>query len=117
MRIFLLSCTHPLLFSKLFQPEYTFADGDGTVPAESAMVQYQKRVITQFSCAILNFKSQTHGILCTQADNFDAVERVAVCATHRGLLCDENVYNIIKNWVGVPTDVKARRTSKVVHAN
>lgn len=44
-----LLCTHhPLLFSKLFQPEYTFADGDGTVPSESAMVQ-QKHVITQFS--------------------------------------------------------------------
>lgn len=72
-------------------PEYTFADGDGTVPSESAM-----------------------------ADNFDAVERVAVCATHRGLLCDENVYNLIKNWLGVPTEVKARKfskTSKVVHAN
>ncbi|KAL1552189.1 Phospholipase A(1) lcat3 [Salvia divinorum] len=72
-------------------PEYTYVDGDGTVPSESAV-----------------------------ADNFEAVERVGVCATHRGLLCDENVYTLIKNWLGVSTEeVKSRKskTSKVVHAD
>ncbi|KAH6812710.1 lecithin:cholesterol acyltransferase 3 [Perilla frutescens var. frutescens] len=88
-------------------PEYTFVDGDGTVPSESAM-------------SINSFVPESACKLCAmQADNFDAVERVGVCATHRGLLCDENVYNLIKNWLGVPAEVKGRKskTSKVVHAN
>lgn len=60
---------------------------------------------------------QTHIALCVmQADNFDAVERVGFCGTHRGLLSDENVFELIKNWLGVPKEVKVRKskTSKVI---
>ncbi|GER28275.1 lecithin:cholesterol acyltransferase family protein [Striga asiatica] len=69
-------------------PEYTCVDGDGTVPSESAM-----------------------------ADNLDAVERVGVCASHRELLADEKVFQLIQKWLGV-SDKKAinkmQHTSKVM---
>ncbi|KAL6577959.1 Phospholipase A(1) lcat3 [Orobanche minor] len=70
-------------------PEYTYVDGDGTVPSESAM-----------------------------ADNMDdTVERVGVCASHRKLLADENVFQLIRKWLGVSEKVsKMQRfnTSKVM---
>lgn len=48
-----------------------------------------------------------------QADNFDAVERVGVCASHRKLLADKKVFELIKNWLGVSSaDVKMQRYSK-----
>ncbi|KAI3459118.1 hypothetical protein Pfo_015781 [Paulownia fortunei] len=70
-------------------PEYSYVDGDGTVPSESAM-----------------------------ADDFDAVERVGVSASHRGLLTDENVFQLIQNWLEVSPKVKVQhsRTSKVMDA-
>ncbi|PIN21626.1 Lecithin:cholesterol acyltransferase (LCAT)/Acyl-ceramide synthase [Handroanthus impetiginosus] len=71
-------------------PDYSYVDGDGTVPSESAT-----------------------------ADNFDAVERVGVCASHRGLLKDKNVFQHIQNWLGVSTKAKMQdfKTSKVMDAN
>ncbi|XP_047961622.1 phospholipase A(1) LCAT3 isoform X1 [Salvia hispanica] len=68
-------------------PEYSYVDGDGTVPSESA-----------------------------QADSFDAVERVGVCAGHRALLRDEKVFELIKNWLGVSPVAKAKHShaSKVM---
>ncbi|KAK6136347.1 hypothetical protein DH2020_029918 [Rehmannia glutinosa] len=71
-------------------PEYSYVDGDGTVPSESA-----------------------------KADSFDAVERVGVSASHRGLLTDKNVFQLIQNWLGVSpkTKVKHSKTSKVMDAN
>ncbi|KAK4389392.1 Phospholipase A(1) LCAT3 [Sesamum angolense] len=58
-------------------PEYSYVDGDGTVPSESAM-----------------------------ADNYDAVERVGVSGSHRGLLKDANVFQLIKDWLGVSGKTK-----------
>lgn len=67
-------------------PQYSYVDGDGTVPAESAM-----------------------------ADNFEAVERVGVQAGHRGLLRDEKVFALIKTWLGVSDKMKVHsRTSRVM---
>ncbi|KAL2526236.1 Phospholipase A(1) LCAT3 [Abeliophyllum distichum] len=72
-------------------PEYSYVDGDGTVPAESA-----------------------------KADKFDPVERVGVCSSHRGLLTNEKVFQLIQKWLGVsPKGKKHSKTSKVmdVHFN
>ncbi|KAG8390722.1 hypothetical protein BUALT_Bualt01G0113000 [Buddleja alternifolia] len=70
-------------------PEYSYVDGDGTVPSESAM-----------------------------ADTFDAVERVGVSASHRGLLANKKVFQLIRNWLGVSEEVKVQqsKTSKVMDA-
>ncbi|GFP95789.1 phospholipase a(1) lcat3 [Phtheirospermum japonicum] len=72
------------------QPKYSYVDGDGTVPSESA-----------------------------KADSFDAVERVGVIASHRGLLADEKVFQLIQNWLGVSPKAKVKhsKTSKVMDAN
>ncbi|XP_021282452.1 phospholipase A(1) LCAT3 isoform X2 [Herrania umbratica] len=70
-------------------PQYTYVDGDGTVPAESAM-----------------------------ADGFAAVERAGVAGSHRGLLRDETVFKLIKKWLGIEQKVtrKHLKTSKVANA-
>ncbi|KAF8701093.1 hypothetical protein HU200_033745 [Digitaria exilis] len=61
-------------------PEYTYVDGDCTVPIESAM-----------------------------ADGFAAKERVGVKADHRGLLSDENVFELLKKWLGASEKAQRRR--------
>jgi pimeloyl-ACP methyl ester carboxylesterase len=69
-------------------PEYTYVDGDGTVPAESAA-----------------------------AAQFKAVASVGVSGSHRGLLRDERVFELIQQWLGVePKKAKRKhlRTHKVV---
>lgn len=53
--------------------------------------------------------SHTYG--CWQADGFAANERVGVKADHRGLLCDDNVFELLKKWLGV-RETTRRRMSK-----
>jgi len=65
-------------------PQYSYVDGDGTVPAESA-----------------------------KADGFHAVERVGVSGSHRGLLRDKKVFHLIQNWLGVGNS-NHKKTSKVM---
>ncbi|KAE8009820.1 hypothetical protein FH972_006232 [Carpinus fangiana] len=71
-------------------PQYSYVDGDGTVPAESA-----------------------------KADGFAAVERVGVPASHRGLLLDKTVFKYIQKWLGVDPKVSKQylKSSRVVDAS
>ncbi|MFS7962061.1 putative phospholipase A(1) [Helianthus anomalus] len=67
-------------------PEYSYVDGDGTVPAESAM-----------------------------ADGFDAKERAGIPGAHRALLRDELVFEYIRKWLGIQEPSISRvKTSKIV---
>ncbi|XP_024990820.1 phospholipase A(1) LCAT3 isoform X2 [Cynara cardunculus var. scolymus] len=67
-------------------PEYSYVDGDGTVPAESAM-----------------------------ADGFAAIERAGIPGAHRALLRDETVFLYLRKWLGIEEQASTRvKTSKVV---
>lgn len=67
-------------------PQYSYVDGDETVPAESA-----------------------------KADGFQATERVGVTARHRQLLRHKTVFKLIQTWLGVGQKVgKHSKTSRVV---
>ncbi|XP_062084105.1 phospholipase A(1) LCAT3 [Humulus lupulus] len=71
-------------------PEYSFVNGDGTVPAESAM-----------------------------ADGFEAVERVAIPASHRQILQEESVFKLIQKWLELDQKVVSQnsKTSRVADAS
>ncbi|XP_043711599.1 phospholipase A(1) LCAT3-like [Telopea speciosissima] len=67
-------------------PQYSYVDGDGTVPAESA-----------------------------KADGFAAEERVGVAANHRGLLCNNASFQLIQKWLGVTQkSLNNAKTSRVM---
>lgn len=52
-----------------------------------------------------------------KADGFEATERVGVAASHRGLLKDETVLQLIQKWLGIDQKVsKHLTTSKVFDA-
>ncbi|BBN20393.1 phospholipase A1 [Marchantia polymorpha subsp. ruderalis] len=57
------------------EADYEFANGDGTVPAESAM-----------------------------ADELDAKARIGIPGEHRGILNDDRFFRIMKSWLGCDTD-------------
>ncbi|CAL1370465.1 unnamed protein product [Linum trigynum] len=70
-------------------PQYSYVDGDGTVPAESA-----------------------------KADGYTAVERVGIPGEHRALLRDDKVFQLIKKWLGIEENVSKRsRTVKVMDSH
>ncbi|XP_056160039.1 phospholipase A(1) LCAT3 isoform X2 [Syzygium oleosum] len=71
-------------------PEYSYVDGDGTVPAESA-----------------------------RADGLKAVERAGVAAGHRQLLRDPTVFQLIQKWLGYEqvSYPKRVRTSRVMDSS
>ncbi|KAA8544789.1 hypothetical protein F0562_019507 [Nyssa sinensis] len=58
-----------------FKAKYVYADGDGTVPVESA-----------------------------KADGLNAEARVGVPGEHRGILCDRHVFRILKHWLKADSD-------------
>ncbi|XP_074581495.1 phospholipase A(1) LCAT3 [Curcuma longa] len=66
-------------------PEYSYVDGDGTVPTESA-----------------------------KADGFAATARVGIKNSHRGLLSDKKLFNLVKQYLGVSEKSKRSSTSKVM---
>ncbi|KAG5549525.1 hypothetical protein RHGRI_014752 [Rhododendron griersonianum] len=125
-------------------PQYSYVDGDGTVPAESAKNFCSKSdslrpvagsprqtcpvtgdprwpspvsdiptatLLVVDSCEF-QYISSVYG-----ADGFDAVERVAVSGSHRGLLRDKKVFQLIQNWLGVGDKASNhKKTSKVMDA-
>eukprot|EP01018_Ginkgo_biloba_P032570 Gb_18496 [translate_table: standard] len=60
------------------KPQYSYVDGDGAVPAESA-----------------------------KADGLNAMERVGIPSTHRGLVTNEKVFQLLKHWLGVDIPTKS----------
>ncbi|KAL5991040.1 hypothetical protein ACLOJK_011946 [Asimina triloba] len=123
------------------EPQYSYVDGDGTVPAESAKnhsmcnrgkvaaTLAEKRststvdgrpVIKGSKVTKLYQHDYVFGLLwllsSPQADNFAAAERVGISASHRGLLNDKEVFGYIKQWLGVTEKSHHSRTARVEDA-
>lgn len=107
----------------LFQPEYTYVDGDGTVPAESAAVSFFLVHLWVLGFPKANLLLVLLSLLWTlrkpslQAAQFKAIASVGVSGSHRGLLRDKRVFELIQQWLGVePKKAKRKhlRTHKVV---
>lgn len=68
-------------------------------------------------CVAFKLRYLTFCLYILQADGFDAVERVAVSGSHRGLLRDKKVFQLIQNWLGVGDKASNhKKTSKVMDA-
>lgn len=85
-------------------------DGDGTVPAESAAVSYLLSFVRSSSLLCLDLSP--HFYFYSQAAQFKSVASVGVSGTHRGLLHDKRVFELIQQWLGVEPKKAKRKHSR-----
>lgn len=88
-----------------FQPKYICVNGDGTVPVESAKVNWHTCfpfcVKHLFSSYVIKDQLTFFFSIISifQADGLDAIARIGVPADHRGIICNRHVFRILKHWL------------------